>query len=118
MEQVYKYKYGNKKAKILNKFMLTKQQAKFVTTTGTYPTRASTLNFLDQYTNQNPQWTMAQELLENAKPEPNFQSWDVVRWVLGDVGTQIFRYYYTPDRIPATLELLDETAAELHDRID
>jgi hypothetical protein len=37
-----------------------------------------------------------------------------VRWILNDVGTQIFRYYFTPDRIPATLELMDETAAELH----
>jgi multiple sugar transport system substrate-binding protein len=92
------------------------QQARFITATGTFPTRASTLNFLDQYTSQNPQWEMAQELLENAKPEPTLQSWDVVRWVLGDVGTQIFRYYYTPDRIPATIELLDETAAELHTR--
>ena len=49
---------------------------------------------------------------------PGLKSWKVVRWILGDVGTQIFRYYFTPQRIPATLELMDETAAELHIQTD
>jgi hypothetical protein len=36
-----------------------------------------------------------------------------VRWAVSDVGTQVFRSYFVPERIPATLQLLDETAAEL-----
>jgi hypothetical protein len=32
------------------------------------------------------------------------------------VGTQVFRSYFSADRIPATLELMEETAAELHSR--
>ncbi|MGB3903793.1 MAG: hypothetical protein WBB22_02635, partial [Anaerolineae bacterium] len=62
-----------------------------------------------------PQWATALELLDHAQPEPGLGSWKTVRWVLGDVGTQIFRYYFTPDRIPITLELMDETIAELHE---
>jgi hypothetical protein len=33
---------------------------------------------------------------------------------LGDAGTQLFRYYFDADRIPATLALLDATAEELN----
>jgi ABC-type glycerol-3-phosphate transport system substrate-binding protein len=91
------------------------QQAKIIEAHGTFPTRTSTLDLLTAYARENPQWAAAQELLANAQPEPGLESWKVVRWILGDVGTQIFRYYFTPDRIPATLELMDETAAELHE---
>jgi multiple sugar transport system substrate-binding protein/sn-glycerol 3-phosphate transport system substrate-binding protein len=90
------------------------QGAKISAARGTFPIRASALEYLDSYANENPQWAAAQELLTVAQSEPGFESWKVVRWILGDVGTQIFRYYFTPDRIPATLELMDETAAELH----
>jgi multiple sugar transport system substrate-binding protein/sn-glycerol 3-phosphate transport system substrate-binding protein len=97
-------------------FTLPEQQATFVTTHGSFPTRVSTMEFLSDFARENPQWVAAQDLLANIRPEPNLPSWNVVRWVLGDVGTQIFRYYFTPERIPATLELMDETAAELHER--
>jgi ABC-type glycerol-3-phosphate transport system substrate-binding protein len=92
------------------------QQAEFVTAHGSFPTRASTIKFLSDFARDNPQWSKAQDLLAGALPEPNLDSWNVVRWVLGDVGTQIFRYYFTPDRVPATLELMDETVSELHER--
>ncbi len=91
------------------------QGAKLAAARGTFPPRASGLGYLDSYASQNPQWAAAQELLAVARPEPGLESWKNVRWILGDVGTQIFRYYFTSDRIPATLELMDETAAELHE---
>ena len=92
------------------------QQAKMINASGTFPTRDSAMDFLADYASENPQWAAAKELIALAQPEPGIQSWKEVRWILGDVGTQIFRYYFTPDRIPATLELMDETAAELHER--
>ena len=90
------------------------QESKLIQARGTFPIRTSTMDFLNEYESENPQWTAAQELLMQAQAEPGLESWGRVRWILGDVGTQIFRYYFTPARIPATLELLDETAAELH----
>jgi ABC-type glycerol-3-phosphate transport system substrate-binding protein len=90
------------------------QDANMVEARGTFPIKISTLDLLDDYTSGHPQWAAAQELIGNAKAEPGLASWGRVRWILGDIGTQIFRYYFTPDRIPATLELMDETAAELH----
>ena len=92
------------------------QQADFVTANGSFPTRSSAMEFLSAYASENPQWASAQDLLGNARAEPNLISWNVVRWVVSDVGTQIFRYYYTPETIPATLELMEETAAELPER--
>jgi ABC-type glycerol-3-phosphate transport system substrate-binding protein len=92
------------------------QQARFIQASGTFPTRATALDLLDSYATDQPQWAAAQELLTNARSEPTYASWGVVRWVVGDVGTQVFRYYFTGDRISATLELMDETAAELHAR--
>jgi ABC-type glycerol-3-phosphate transport system substrate-binding protein len=92
------------------------EQASLINASGTFPVSAATKDLLKPYGVAYPQWTAAVALLPTARTEPNLTSWSVVRWVLGDVATQIFRYYFTPDRIPATLELLDETAAELHAR--
>jgi multiple sugar transport system substrate-binding protein len=91
-------------------------QAKLVAASGTYPLRAATLDFLDDYAAGHPQWAAAVKLLPDALNEPALRSWDTVRWAVGDLGSQIFRYYFTTDRIPASLDLLDETARELSNR--
>ena len=107
----------NLAAWLVIKWLLSPEQdARMVRARGTFPIRISTYDLLDDYGNENSQWLAAQDLLDRAKAEPGLESWGNVRWILGDVGTQIFRYYFTPDRIPATLELMDETAAELHNR--
>lgn len=92
------------------------EQARLITASGTFPTRTTVSDLLKPYGATHPQWAQAKALLPTARTEPNLASWSVVRWSLGDVATQVFRYYFTPDRIPATLALLDETAAELHAR--
>lgn len=93
-------------------------QARWVSAGHTFPIRAATTDHLDEFTADHPQWTQALELLPYAKSEPDLGSWSVVRWALSDVGTQMFRPYFTADRIPATAELLDETATELHERFE
>jgi multiple sugar transport system substrate-binding protein len=92
------------------------EQAHFVAAGGTYPTRQPAVQELRDYAENQPQWAAALDLIPLARPEPRYESWSVVRWVIGDVGTQVFRSYFTADRIPATLELMEETAAELHSR--
>jgi ABC-type glycerol-3-phosphate transport system substrate-binding protein len=88
-------------------------QARWIEVSSTLPTRASTTQELSRYASSHPQWATAVELLPYAQVEPSFPSWSVVRWAVSDVGTQVFRSYFVPERIPATLQLLDETAAEL-----
>jgi ABC-type glycerol-3-phosphate transport system substrate-binding protein len=92
------------------------QNAWLVQASGMFPVRAGAQDELDGYAGAHPQWNQALALLPYARTEPALASWNTVRWVVGDVGTQVFRSYFTPDRIPATLELMDSTAAELHDR--
>lgn len=89
------------------------QQARFIEARGSYPTRNSALQLLRKYAKENPQWLQATEFIPEAVSEPSLVSWDDVRWMLEDVGSQLFRYYYTADRIPLTLDLMDETAEEL-----
>jgi multiple sugar transport system substrate-binding protein len=92
------------------------EQARFIRASGTFPTRESVIEELGDFAAERPQWSAALDLLPFSRPDPPYASWRVVRWVVGDVGTQVFRSYFSPDRIPATLELMDETAAELHSR--
>ena len=108
--------YERGEAGLVLKWLLSPESgAKITEAHGTFPVRESMMKYLDDYASGHPQWSTAQELLSNTRPEPGLKSWDRVRWILGDVGTQIFRYYFTPDRIPTTLELMDETAVELHE---
>jgi hypothetical protein len=72
------------------------------------------MDYLSGYADNHPQWAAAVDLLNSARSEPDFPSWSMVRWTLGDVGMQVFRSYFTTDYITDTLNLLDETAAELH----
>ena len=99
-------------------FLSAETQARWIAAGHTYPLQASTTQLLEDFANAHPQWASAQDLLPFAKSEPGLQSWGLVRWAVGDVGTQTFRSYFTPDRIPATVELLDDTAAELHQRFE
>jgi multiple sugar transport system substrate-binding protein len=89
-------------------------QAKWVQASHTFPVRTSALAYLQDYADSHPQWAAALEFLPQARIEPPFASWKVVRWAVGDVGTQTFRSYFTSDRIPAMLQLLDKTAGEIH----
>ena len=89
-------------------------QARFIEASGTLPLSTGTLDYLPDYAGNHPQWAAAVNLLGNARGEPAFPSWSVVRWTLGDVGMQVFRSYFTTEYITDTLTLLDETANELH----
>ncbi len=61
-----------------------------------------------------PQWEKAFSLLEYAVAEPNLSSWRTVRWAVSDAATQLFRYYFTIDKVSELAELLDDTAASLN----
>lgn len=92
------------------------EQARFVAASGTFPARRSAAESLQEYAAAHPQWTQALEWLPEAYSEPGLPSWSAVRWLVSDVGTQLFRSYFNAGRLPATLELMESTAAELHGR--
>ncbi len=63
-----------------------------------------------------PQWQAAVDAIQYARAEPAVRSWLNVRWAVADAATQLFRYYFTIDQVPMLIELLDNTAKELHNR--
>ncbi|RMF49054.1 MAG: extracellular solute-binding protein [Anaerolineae bacterium] len=90
--------------------LATEVQTQLVQQSGYLPVRQSALQ---AYGAPRPAWQAVADALPYARPEPAFPSWNVVQWVLQDAGAQLFQPYFTPERIPDTLELLDETANEL-----
>jgi ABC-type glycerol-3-phosphate transport system substrate-binding protein len=88
-------------------------QAEWVKTLETYPSRRSALDYLTEAASENPQWSQALELLPNARSEPSLASWKMMRWALEDVMKQLFNPQFSADQIPSLLEKLDSVAAEI-----
>ena len=79
-----------------------------------FPVRKSSLDEMKDFQASQPQWAAAQQTLEYAQPEPTARSWNTVRWALSDAATQLFRSYFTIDKVPELVKLLNQTAADLH----
>lgn len=93
-------------------------QAFWVRLSGEFPVRQSAAGLLADYAADHPQWAQALAVLDAGHTEPHLASWEAVQWALADAGTQLFRSYFTPERIPDTLAELERTAAELHELYD
>ncbi len=89
-------------------------QAKLAEVSGYYPVRASSVEMMGILPSVHPQWKSAVDLLPYARPEPALGSWRIVRWALSDAATQLFRFYFESDQLPALIKLLEETSNDLH----
>jgi len=92
-------------------------QAKWVKEIKAYPTRLSSLNYLNEAASANPQWAEALNLLPDAHSEPTLASWSVVRWTLEDAAAQLFNLQFSADQIPSLLVNLDRVAAEIFSQV-
>ncbi len=92
-------------------------QAQWVSELGTYPTRQSTLNYLDENAAQNPMWAQALSLLPVTRSEPSLESWSEMRWALNDALGQLIDLKTTSDQIPTILENLNLVAADIYDQV-
>jgi ABC-type glycerol-3-phosphate transport system substrate-binding protein len=92
-------------------------QAQWVTSTGLFPLRTSTLNLLADYQQDHPQWAAAVNLLPEGHVPPQLGSWRVVRTMLGDGFRDMFDTIRHPDltdgQIPLILKQMDETVTDL-----
>jgi multiple sugar transport system substrate-binding protein len=91
-------------------------QARFAQASSSLPLSQGALQEAQNLAGSYPAWLAALKLIPDAHAEPPLPSWSTVRWAVGDAGTQLFRYYFTVDQVPALVKLLDETAAELNAR--
>ena len=89
-------------------------QAQLAQAESGFPVRKSALDEMKDFQAKQPQWAAAQHALEYAQSEPTARSWNTVRWALSDAATQLFRSYFTIDKVPELVKLLNQTAADLH----
>ena len=88
-------------------------QARWVLSSGTLPTRDSVLPLLKGEPGGSSQWKQALGLLPYAHVEPAFASWRTLRWSLGDVLSQMLSPGFKGSQIPALLKSLDKLAEEV-----
>jgi ABC-type glycerol-3-phosphate transport system substrate-binding protein len=88
-------------------------QSRWARNTGMLPLRTSTLDSLDEYKIEHPQWAAATELIEAGHIQPIRVSWREVRLMVGDSFAYLFRFNLSLDDIPDLLVEMDETAGEL-----
>jgi multiple sugar transport system substrate-binding protein len=89
-------------------------QARWAESYGAFPSRSSTLDLMEGFAARHPQWAAALDLLPYARLEPAYASWSIVGRVLSDAGGFLFSPFFSTDNLPALVEELDQTAAELH----
>jgi len=87
-------------------------QSRWVRADGSIPVRAATLDLLSDYAKAHPQWTSLVASLDNARAEPAYASWEIIRWVISDAAAQLFSSTFVADDIPDLLKMLEKTAAE------
>ncbi len=99
-------------------FTQPENQAKWAKVSGYLPTRASTIDYLKDYLNENPQYAAGFNAVFGGQVELKFEprdaSWNAVRGAIFDTISQIFAEDFTVDQIPALLEQLQAQADELY----
>jgi ABC-type glycerol-3-phosphate transport system substrate-binding protein len=87
--------------------------ARSARTIGLFPLRNSTRALLADYETSHPQWAKAVGLAQEGNLQPQLASWRVVRVMLGDGFTQMFRVSLPSGQVPAILAQMESTAREL-----
>ncbi len=93
-------------------------QARWVQSTGLFPLRDSTMEFLADYSASHPQWAQAVKLLPEGETTPQLVSWRLVRVMLEDGFRDMFDTIRHPDltegQVPLLLRQMEDTASELN----
>lgn len=91
-------------------------QARMLQGTGSLPLGSDVLDYMTSYQDTYPQWKTALTLLPQAKSSPAQTDLGIIRMVLGDAGTFLFRPEFTAEGIPGLITQLDATIKELTNR--
>jgi multiple sugar transport system substrate-binding protein len=93
--------------------VLPENQVRLARSSSALPVSISALDDLQEYTDEQPQWAAALELLPYARTEPGNASWRTVRLVLSDAGNQLFSATFPADAISDLIIQLEATAEEI-----
>jgi len=87
--------------------------ARSARTTGLLPVRISARALMADYESSHPQWAQALDLAADGNIQPQLASWRIVRVMLGDGFTQMFRISLPSGQVPAILAQMESTARDL-----
>ena len=90
-------------------------QLRLLQASGTLPLSSQALEMAKPFLNY-PQWQAAVSMLPDAATLPADPNTGIVRVVLADAGSYLFRSEFTTDKIPGLLTQLDATIKELAER--
>jgi ABC-type glycerol-3-phosphate transport system substrate-binding protein len=89
------------------------QDARWVETTHLFPLRNSTLSQLEAYRKSHPQWADVVELLPSGELQPELASWRVVKIMLGDGFSYMFKANVPSGQVAAILAQMESTSRDL-----
>ena len=89
-------------------------QAKWVQSTALFPLRASTMNYLSDYSAGHSQWALATSLIPQGRLTPQLPEWKTVRVMLGDGFNHMFRVEVPTGQVPAILAQMDAIVSDLN----
>ena len=91
----------------------TENQARWVSTTGMFPLRTSTLNLVADYAAAHPLWVDAVKLLPRAQGTQRLASWRQIGVVLGDGFDFMFRVNVPVGQVASILADMDKAVGDL-----
>jgi multiple sugar transport system substrate-binding protein len=91
----------------------TENQSRWVSTTGMFPLRTSTLNLVADYAAAHPQWVEAVKLLPHGQGTPRLANWRQIRLVLGDGFDYMFRVNLPVGQVASILAQMDTAVQDL-----
>lgn len=90
-----------------------KNQAALAQNSGSWPASVTALENLIDFRDEYPAWSQTLAWIPAAQPTPQASSWMAVRGIFSDAAWQIFQANTTAGAIPAILDELDTTVAEV-----
>ena len=87
--------------------------AELIKVDGGWPGSIAAVDLLDDYRNQNPQWSQSLAWIPIAEPAPREPAWRTIRKIYQDVTWQVFRTDTQAEQIPTYLEQADKTIPEV-----
>jgi len=89
------------------------QDARWVETTHLFPMRNSSEELLAEYKASHPQWFEVVELLTHGEVQPELASWRLVKIMLGDGFSHMFRANVPSGQVAAILAQMESTSRDL-----
>ncbi|OGO22093.1 MAG: hypothetical protein A2Y54_06875 [Chloroflexi bacterium RBG_16_51_16] len=89
------------------------QDARWVEATHLFPLRTSSLSYLEDYRKSHPQWAEVVDMLPSGELQPELASWRLVKIMLGDGFSHMFKANVPSGQVAAILAQMESTSRDL-----